>query len=945
VDRWFGGRRGAEGDSAQAAERSDAWVMARAGASLFAAGATLGLLWLALPHPSSGDDRLLIVTLTLAFVGAGFLWFRGERWRPLAFDAASALGTVLITCAVHFSGRSSTPFVLFYLWSNLYAWYFFPRARAAFQLALIGVLYAIALQTSDPITRVNYTDGLIPMFGAGATRWMITLGTLLVTGLLVTSLRERGDRLFARVTEERNFVSSVVNTGAALVAVFDGDGRVQSFNPACQTVTGFSFDEVKGKPWDDLIRASEVDRVRAEWPALLASDESRQFDAGVVTRDGGLRLVAWSAIAVRDAGGNVDHVIATGIDITDRKRGEHELRRRLQRQVAVAELGRRGLEGMSLSDLTSRSVELVAAQLDLDRAEVWEVTQFSGELVLTAARGWDLEAVGTTTLGAELATMPGYTLQADGPVIVDDFADETRFAAPDALAEAGVASGVSVTIPGPRRPYGVLSGHSLEQRSFSEDEALFMQSVAHVLAAAIERWRAEESIRHNALHDPLTGLPNRTLFLNRLAHVFARREESRKSAAVMFLDIDNFKLINDSLGHETGDRLLRAIAPRLADALRPSDTVARFGGDEFVVLCEEVDGGRDALQVAERLQEVLSAPIEIDGEEHVLSASIGVALANGGYANPEEAMRDADAAMYRAKERGRANCELFDDAMRERALGRLRMETALRGVVERDELRVFYQPVVSIEDGSIVGLEALLRWRNAGLGPVSPLEFIPIAEDTGLIIEIGRWVLEEVCEQAVRWEQEMQAAAPVVSVNLSPRQVAHAELVPTVARVLENTGLDPARLGLEITENVLITEAGSPWNTLQSLKRLGVKLMLDDFGTGYSSLSYLKRFPVDLLKIDRTFVDGLGTEAEDSAIVEAVVGMARTLDLGVIAEGVETLAQAECLRALGCEKAQGFWFGRPRPASEITPLLRTGWQDRPTLIAEGAMLPGRETRF
>ncbi|HEX8741759.1 MAG TPA: diguanylate cyclase, partial [Thermoleophilaceae bacterium] len=809
MERWFGGRLGGGDGSARAAERSEAWVMARSGASLFAAGAGLGLLWLVLPHPSSGDDRLLIVTLALAFVGAGLLWFRGERWGPLLFEAATASGSVLITAAVHFSGRTSTPFVLFYLWSNLYAWYFFPRPRAALQLALIGFLYAATLQISDPITRVPYTDGLIQVFGAGATRWIITLGTLLVSGLLVTTLRERVDRLLARVTEERNFVSSVVDTAAALVVVIDAGGRVRSFNPACETVTGFGVDEVRGMRWEQLIQPSEVERVRREWPELLESEASRQFDAGVLTRTGGLRLVAWSAIAVRDASGAPDHVIATGIDITDRKRSEHELRRRLKRQAAVAELGRAGLEGMTLSDLTSRSVELIAAQLELDRAEVWEVTRYSGELVLTAARGWDPDALGVTTLTADVATMPGYTLQADGPVVAEDFAAESRFAPPPALVEAGVASGMSVTIPGPRRPYGVLSGHSLERRTFSQADALFMQSVAHVLAAAIERWRSEESIRHNALHDPLTGLPNRTLFLNRLAHVFAKREESRSSAAVMFLDVDNFKLINDSLGHETGDRLLRAIAPRLSEALRPSDTVARFGGDEFVVLCEEVSGGRDALQVAERLQATLSKPFEIDGEEHVLSVSIGVALASGRYATPEEAMRDADAAMYRAKERGRGSCELFDDAMRERALGRLRLETALRGVVERDELRVYYQPVVSMHDGSIAGIEALLRWQHSGLGPVSPLEFIPIAEDTGLIIEIGRWVLEEVCGQAVRWEEELEVPAPVVSVNLSPRQVSHAEVVPTVAGALERTGLDPARLGLEITENVLITEAGS----------------------------------------------------------------------------------------------------------------------------------------
>ncbi|HEX8648478.1 MAG TPA: EAL domain-containing protein [Thermoleophilaceae bacterium] len=890
--------------------------MARAGAFLYAAGAALGLLWLALPHPSGGDDRMVAGIFALAFLGAGLFWFRGERWPSYGFDVGIAGQTLLITSAVHFTGRSATPFVLFYLWSNVYAWYFLPRARAAVQLGLIGIAYGAALLVADSVGTLPYTDGLIPLGGAGATRWIITLGTLLVTGLLITTLRERVDRLIARVTEERNFVSNVVDTAAALVVVIDADGRIQRFNPACEIVTGFTCEEVRGTPWHEMIQPSEVGQVRRDWPALLASAGSRQFDAGVRTRTGDTRLVAWSAIAVRDAAGRADHVIATGIDITDRKRGEHELRRRLKREAAVAELGRQGLEGISLQDLAKRSVELVAAQLGLERAEVWEVGQFSGELVLTAATG----GLPGDEEGAE-PVMPAHALESDRPVVMED--------------------GVSVTIPGQRRPHGVLAGYGSQRRVFSQDEALFMQSVAHVLAAAIERWRAEESIRHNALHDPLTGLPNRTLFLNRLAHVFARRDLTGSSAAVMFLDIDNFKLINDSLGHEAGDRLLRAVAPRLAEVVRPTDTVARFGGDEFVVLCEEVVDGRDALQVAERLQEALARPFALESEEHVLSASIGVALANGRYATPEEAMRDADAAMYRAKERGRANCELFDDAMRDRALGRLRMENALRGVVERGELTVFYQPIVWIEDGSIAGLEALLRWNSLGLGPVSPLEFIPIAEDTGLINEIGRWVLQDVCEQAVRWERELEHPPGLVTVNLSPRQVAHAELVPTVARVLDETGLDPARLGLEITENVLISEADSPWNTLDSLKRLGVKLMLDDFGTGYSSLSYLKRFPVDTLKIDRTFVDGLGREAEDSAIVEAVIGMAKTLELGVVAEGVETLEQAEALRALGCERAQGYWFGRPRPAHETTPLLRAGWQDRPAPMAEGAILPSR----
>jgi predicted signal transduction protein with EAL and GGDEF domain len=341
-----------------------------------------------------------------------------------------------------------------------------------------------------------------------------------------------------------------------------------------------------------------------------------------------------------------------------------------------------------------------------------------------------------------------------------------------------------------------------------------------------------------------------------------------------------------------------------------------------VVLCEDVGDGRDAVVVADRLQHALGEPFVLDGEEHFLTASIGVALASGRYSGAEELMRDADAAMYRAKERGRAQCELFDDAMRNRVLGRLRMENAMRGMIDREEISVHYQPIVSLEDGSITGLEALMRWNHSGLGPVSPIEFIPIAEDTGLIVKLGAWMLEEVCRQAVRWDEELGTAAPPISVNLSPRQVAHAELVPTVARVLEESRLAPDRLALEITESVLISEAESPWNTLHALKRVGVTLMLDDFGTGYSSLSYLKRFPVDVLKIDRSFVDGLGSEAEDSAIVKAVVSMAQALELGVVAEGVETAEQVDCLRELGCDRAQGYFFGRPAEAATLTPMLQ-----------------------
>ncbi|MEA2397165.1 MAG: hypothetical protein QOK25_721 [Thermoleophilaceae bacterium] len=912
--------------------------MARTGAYLYAAGATLALLWLALPHPAASQDLVLVGVLALAYAGAALLWYVGHRLRRGWFDLVVAAGTLMISVAVHFSGHT-TPFVLFFLWSNVYAWYFLPRGRAALQLALIGVAYGVVLAVGDHVTPPEGNrGGLIPFLGPGAARWLITIGTLLVAGMLVTALHERVERLIRRLTEERNFVSSVVETASALVMVFGLDGRLLAFNPACETTTGYGAEEIHESHISEfLLPPEEIERARREWEHVLTGGRA-SFESHLVTRDGDRRLIAWSVVLGRDAVGDPDHVVATGTDITERKRGERELGRRAQRQAAVAELGRKGLEGLPLPQLTAQSAALVAKHLDLDHCQVWEQTPYNGDLLLTAAVGFGAGEVGRLTIAAEEDTQPGFTINAEGPVVVDDFAEERRFSPPVPLIDSGVVSGLSVAIPGRRRPFGAIGGQTTSRRSFTHDEALFLQSVAHVLAAAIERWRSEEAIRHNALHDPLTSLPNRALFLDRLAHVLTKRDPKASQAAVMFLDVDNFKLINDSLGHEAGDRLLKAIGPRLGEALRPTDSVARFGGDEFVVLCEEVGDGRDALIVAERLQKALSAPFVLDGEEHFLTASIGVALATGRYEDPDPLMRDADAAMYRAKERGRAQCELFDDAMRSQVRGRLRMENAMRGVIDRNELRTYYQPIVSLADGSITGLEALMRWHHEGLGPVSPIEFIPIAEDTGLIVPLGAWILEDACKQIVLWEQELGVVPPPISVNLSPRQVAHAELVPMVADVLERTGVRADRLALEITESVLISEAESPWNTLQALKKLGVTLMLDDFGTGYSSLSYLKRFPVDVLKIDRTFVDGLGSEAEDSAIVKAVVGMAKALDLGVVAEGVETEQQLQCLRELGCERGQGFLFGRPRPAADTTPLLGPGDAWMPQLPGRSAQV-------
>jgi diguanylate cyclase (GGDEF)-like protein len=505
---------------------------------------------------------------------------------------------------------------------------------------------------------------------------------------------------------------------------------------------------------------------------------------------------------------------------------------------------------------------------------------------------------------ARLVVIDDYCAAEHGLPNFARYAIQTAMAAP-VREQGGIAGSLTVATRTPGRRFS-----SLEQE--------MLLSFAEHASLALTDARMVSDAMHQAMHDSLTGLPNRALFLDRVQHALDRNRRAGRQLAVLFLDLDNFKVVNDSLGHAAGDDLLVAVAGRLSHALRRSDTVARFGGDEFGILVEDVRSEHDAIVVAEQIAGLFVQPFALGDRDHFVTASIGIAIADRTTASPDTLIRDSDAAMYRAKAQGRAGYELFDDLMRARVVHRLRVETELRTALQRGQIRLAYQPVVSLCDGSICGAEALVRWQHPERGLIGPGDFIHVAEESGLIVGLGEQVLEMACEEAARWAQARPDGPQLsISVNLSVRQVSQPGLVGAVRRALGRARLEAPLLALEITESVLLEDADGPKETLRALKALGTKLILDDFGTGYSSLGYLKRLPLDGLKIDRSFVAGLGADHEDSAIVSAVAGMAAGLGLTVTAEGVETAAQAAELRALGIQRAQGFTFARPMSAEEF----------------------------
>ncbi|HEX6230067.1 MAG TPA: EAL domain-containing protein [Solirubrobacterales bacterium] len=706
-------------------------------------------------------------------------------------------------------------------------------------------------------------------------------------------------------------------------------GRWRYVSPQIEQILGYTPEEWTADPdlWAEQLYPDDRERVlEAEMEMVNEISTTRPLDYRMVTRDGSVVWILDEAVLEPDEEGTqVWHGVL--YDITERKNAEQDLRRAVAQQATVARLSSHALQHGETDTLMREAVTLMEAIDGVASATIWEVGRDRRRLRMLAATE-ALSSSAESRPSAARDSHAGAALDSGLHVIVDDWENERRFTMPPALRAQSIRSSLAVPIEGKERPFGVLDVHSLEPNRFTPQDVHFVQASANVLADAVERHAADRALRHRVLHDSLTGLPNRASFVKSLEVALEQASVSGSPVGVLFLDIDNFKLINDSAGHHAGDEVLRAIAPRLRAHLRPGDIVARFGGDEFGILVDRLADEGEAVAIADRVAAAFSEPHRMDGAEHVISASIGIAVAHPSRTEPvgaEALIRDADAAMYRAKERGRARCEVFDAEMRARAAKRLEVERDLRHALERDELALHYQPLIALGSGEVVGLEALLRWNHPERGTLEPGEFVSVAEDSGLIWTIGRWVQENACLQVREWNDQRPDRRPLdVAVNLSARQVTHHELAPSVAEILSRTGLEPIHLRLEVTESVLIDESASAMATLEELSDIGVRLVLDDFGTGYSSLAYLNRFPFDALKIDRSFVEGVGAEQERTAIVEAILGMARALSLDVIAEGVESAEQLSELRRLGCDYAQGHFFAPARSAAEITRMIREG---------------------
>jgi len=679
---------------------------------------------------------------------------------------------------------------------------------------------------------------------------------------------------------------------AAIVCEVDTRGRIVEVNDLFVANSGFARAELLG------IELGAVGQAAAPNGAWTPGPQVWNGEVALAGRNG-VRQWRRTIVPMFDAGGTIERYICIDIDITERKEFERAIVENARRQTLIAELGRKALADKDLDELFDEAASAAARGLAAPGAALFEAGT-DGRLLLRAAAG-------------RLAGARGQYLEADlplSPLVPQTPATPLRpWFAP--LAEQhGLDSGLDAGIGAPDQPYGVIGVYDDGLRSFGADDATFLRGIANILGTAIERRDARNRLTYLAQYDPLTSLPNRRHLALGLEEALARAAAHGRRVAVMFVDLDRFKNVNDMLGHGVGDQLLVQAAGRLQACAGPDDLVARLGGDEFALVLPDVVDDAATTALAAAIIQSLAQPFYLQGQQLFVSASVGIASYPEHGDSAEVLLKSADTAMYGAKNGGRNTYQFFARAMHDNAAQRLQTETQLRQALERDEFLLHYQPKLDLAGGTVSGFEALLRWNHPTRGLVPPLEFVSILEDTGLILPVGEWVIGEVCRQLKVW-QAGGLPLPPVAINLSARQLQQDDLPGAIERIVAAAGVAPTLLEFELTESMLMTNPEAAVEILSRIKALGMRLSVDDFGTGYSSLAYLKRFPLDALKIDRTFVRDLPHDSDDAAITKAVIRLAHSLNLKVVAEGVENIEQIRELEKYDCDEIQGYYVSRP----------------------------------
>lgn len=791
---------------------------------------------------------------------------------------------------------------------------------------------------------IDRVDALMP--------WMVLTAGLLCSVLLfgmfyaLSSSRTRAVRLAGTIAKELQEREAEM-ASAQHIAQFgnwllDPKSGTMSLSAETHRIFGLAIDSSAVTYADFLQLVHENDRPHFE-QAVRDSIESRQdreLDHRIFWNDGIVRWVRTVAKPTLRSGGLV--VSGTSKDITE----ERLAAARLQVEHRVTQLA------ASTDDLTHAMADIIqsmAAVFGCECGTYWSLDKDSS--LLRCSEHWGIEE----PLVAEFLSIteklsfpqgveiPGRAWAVREPIFVPDFSHERSFSRLAAAAKANLRSALAFPVKSATQFFGTVELFSSEILQPDKSLQHLLDSIGSFMGQCLQRNRAEQALRHLAGHDPLTELSNRNFFNDRLGHALSQAARHKRGVALIFVDMDRFKIVNDTLGHSAGDRVLQECAQRLTASLRDSDVVSRLGGDEFVVTLENLAQPRDAIAVAQKILSSLSRPFVVEQQEFQLSASVGISVFPNDGSDVETLLQNADAAMYRAKGQGGNVYQFYSAEMNKHTFERVALESSLRHAIERNQLLLHYQPKVDMRTGRITGVEALVRWQHPDLGIVSPAQFIPLAEETGLIVQIGEWVLTTACKQFRIW-QEMGVSLPRVAINLSARQFLNDRFVSDVKRIVASSGMRAEDLEFEITESMVIQNPEHAVRLLTELKAIGSYLSLDDFGTGYSSLAYLKRFPIDCVKIDRSFILDIPKEVDDMALTRGIIALAHSLRMKVVAEGVETPAQSEFLAANDCDELQGFLFSKPLSADDLFKLLKT-YMPKPHLsVVRPPDIPKKEIR-